>query len=114
MLLVDAFQGIQAQTVANAYASLEHDLAIIPVINKIDAVHAQPDAVSQEMEQSLGFESTEILRVSAKTGVGIEALLEAAIDTVPPPEGDPEALSKRWSLILTTTNSAERLRMCES
>ena len=91
MLLVDAFQGIQAQTVANAYASLEHDLAIIPVINKIDAVHAQPDAVSQEMEQSLGFESTEILRVSAKTGVGIEALLEAAIDTVPPPEGDPEA-----------------------
>ena len=91
MLLVDAFQGIQAQTVANAYASLEHGLAIIPVINKIDAVHAQPEAVSQEMEQSLGFESTEILRVSAKTGAGIEALLDAAIDTVPPPQGDPEA-----------------------
>ena len=82
MLLVDAFQGIQAQTVATAYASLEHDLAIIPVINKIDAVHAQPEVVSQEMEQSLGFEATEILRVSAKTGAGIDTLKTYLLDRI--------------------------------
>lgn len=91
MLLVDAFQGVEAQTVANAYAAVEHDLAILPVINKIDLKHARPDEVIEEIEHSLGLSSEEVLRVSAKAGIGIEELLSAVVERVPPPQGDPEA-----------------------
>jgi GTP-binding protein LepA len=91
ILLVDAFQGVQAQTVANAFLALEHDLKIIPVLNKIDLEMARPDAVIAEMETALGIDPADVLRVSAKAGLGIDELLEAVIDRVPPPPGDPQA-----------------------
>lgn len=90
VLLVDAFQGVEAQTVANAYAAINEDLEIVPVINKVDLVHARVDEVLLEMEQSLAIESEEVIRVSAKTGIGIDDLLAAIIDRIPPPQGDPE------------------------
>ena len=94
MLLVDAAQGIEAQTLANLYLAIEADLAIIPVINKIDLPAAQPDRVAREIEQVLGTPASEMLRVSAKTGEGVPELLEALVQRVPPPTGDPEALAR--------------------
>ena len=90
VLLVDAFQGVEAQTVANAYAAINEDLEIVPVINKVDLVHARVDEVLFEMEQSLAIESDEVIRASAKTGIGINDLLAAIIDRIPPPQGDPD------------------------
>ena len=90
VLLVDAFQGVEAQTVANAYAAINEDLEIVPVINKVDLVHARVDEVLLEMEQSLAIEPDEVIRASAKTGIGIDDLLAAIIDRIPPPLGDPE------------------------
>ena len=89
LLLVDAFQGVEAQTVANAYAALEHNLEVIPVLNKIDVTHARPDEVAEELEQSLGFDAVDTLRCSAKTGVGVDLLLEQIVERIPPPEGNP-------------------------
>jgi GTP-binding protein LepA len=91
LLLVDAFQGVEAQTVANAYAALDQDLAIIPVVNKIDLTHARTEEVIEEMQQSLAVDPAEVLKVSAKTGIGIDELLEAVVQRIPPPVGDPEA-----------------------
>ena len=91
LLLVDAFQGVEAQTVANAYLAMDHDLAVVPVINKIDLSHARPDEVVEEIEQTLAVDRESVLRVSAKTGAGIKELLNAVVDTVPPPRGDPDA-----------------------
>ena len=91
LLLVDAFQGVQAQTVANAYAAMEGDLAIIPVVNKIDLPVTRIDEVLDEVENVLGLDAATALRVSAKKGIGIEDVLQAVIDRVPPPKGDPEA-----------------------
>src|SRR3712207_7871100 len=91
VLLVDAAQGIEAQTLANLYLAVEADLAIVPVINKIDLPAAQPDRVAREIEQVLGTPADEMLRVSAKTGEGVPELLEALVQRVPPPTGDPEA-----------------------
>lgn len=90
LLLVDAFQGVEAQTVANAYAAIEHDLKIIPVINKIDLTYARVDEVVDEMEQSLGIDGEEVVKCSAKAGIGIEELLTAIIERVPPPQGKPD------------------------
>ncbi len=90
LLLVDAFQGVEAQTVANAYAAMDHDLSIVPVINKVDLTHARPDEVAEEMEQSLGIDPTKIVRVSAKTGLGIDDLLAAILHRVRPPAGSPK------------------------
>jgi GTP-binding protein LepA len=90
VLLVDAAQGIEAQTLANLYLALEADLAIIPVINKIDLPAAQPERVAREIEQVVGTPSDEMLRVSAKTGEGVPALLEAIVRRVPAPQGDPD------------------------
>jgi len=90
LLLVDAFQGVEAQTVANAYAAIEHDLKIIPVINKIDLTYARVDEVVDEMEQSLGIDGEEVVKCSAKAGIGIEELLTAIIERVPPPKGKPD------------------------
>ncbi|MHB8862468.1 MAG: translation elongation factor 4 [Pirellulaceae bacterium] len=89
LLIVDAFQGVEAQTVANAYAAMEHDLKIIPVINKIDLKHARVDEVAEEMEHSLGIDASGIVRVSAKTGFGVPDLLAAIRDRIPPPQGTP-------------------------
>jgi GTP-binding protein LepA len=89
LLLVDAFQGVEAQTVANAYAAMEHDLKIIPVINKIDLAYARIDEVTEEMKQSLGIDPAEVVKCSAKAGIGIDELIEAIITRVPAPTGDP-------------------------
>lgn len=91
LLLVDAFQGVEAQTVANAFAAMEHDLTIVPVINKIDLTLARPDEVAEEMMHSLGTDPDDCLRVSAKTGAGVDDLLTAIIERIPPPQGDPQA-----------------------
>ncbi len=91
LLLVDAFQGVEAQTVANAYAAMENDLAIVPAINKIDLSHARPDEVAEEMEQSLGVDPFDVVRVSAKSGIGVAELLDALVDRIPAPSGDPNA-----------------------
>src|SRR5438128_686210 len=79
ILLVDAFQGVQAQTVANAYLALEHDLAIVPVLNKVDLPTARPDDVIAEMQSALGVEPADVLRASGKMGLGIDEVLQAII-----------------------------------
>ncbi|MDY3552660.1 translation elongation factor 4 [Gemmata sp. JC717] len=91
ILLADAFQGVQAQTVANAFLAIDANLKIIPTLNKIDLPHARPDFVIGEMEQALMVDPDEVMRVSGKTGVGVEDLLAAVIDRVPPPAGSPTA-----------------------
>ena len=91
ILVVDASQGIEAQTLANAYLALEHDLTLVPVINKIDLPQAEPEAVAAELQQALGFTREEMLFVSAKDGKGVNELLEAVVQRVPPPEGIREA-----------------------
>jgi GTP-binding protein LepA len=91
LLLVDAFQGVEAQTVANAYKAMEHNLTILPVINKIDLAYARPDEVTDEMEQSLGVNREDVVRVSAKAGIGIEDLVRTIIKRIPAPSGSPEA-----------------------
>ncbi|MAT69500.1 MAG: elongation factor 4 [Planctomycetaceae bacterium] len=91
LLLVDAFQGVEAQTVANAYAAMEQELTIVPVMNKIDLTHARPEEVKDEIEQTLAIERDEVVGVSAKTGQNCDELLAAIVDRVPPPTGDPDA-----------------------
>jgi len=91
LLVVDAVQGVQAQTINNMYLAMEHDLAIIPVINKIDLAAARVDYVIEQFIDLLGCDPDEILQVSAKTGEGLESLLDAIVDEVPAPTGDPEA-----------------------
>jgi GTP-binding protein LepA len=88
LLLVDSFQGVEAQTVANAYAAMDHDLKIIPVINKVDLTHARVDDVTKEMEQILGIDPTEIVKCSGKAGIGIDELLEAIVERIPAPSGE--------------------------
>ena len=91
LLVVDATQGVQAQTISNLYMAIEHDLEIIPVINKIDMPSAMPDEVEDEIVELLGCKREEILRASGKTGEGVEEILRAVVERVPPPTGDPEA-----------------------
>ena len=91
LLIVDASQGIQAQTISNLYMALEHDLEIIPVLNKIDLDSAKPDEVEDQIIELLGCRREEILRASGKTGQGIPELLQAIVERVPAPKGDPEA-----------------------
>ena len=91
LLIVDASQGVQAQTISNLYMALEHDLEIIPVMNKCDMDSAMPEKVEDEIIDLLGCKREEILRCSAKTGDGVPEILDAIIDRVAPPEGDPEA-----------------------
>src|SRR4051794_6078760 len=87
ILLVDAFQGVQAQTVANAFLAMEANLTIVPVLNKIDLPIARPEVVIPEMEQALGIKPEEVLRASGKAGIGIEEVLHAIVERVPPPPG---------------------------
>jgi GTP-binding protein LepA len=90
VLLVDAAQGIEAQTLANAYQALEHDLEIVAALNKIDLPAADPDRYAAEIEKVLGVPADQILRISAKTGSGVSELLDAIVERIPPPQGDPE------------------------
>ena len=91
ILVVDGSQGIQAQTLANVYMAMEHDLTIIPVVNKIDLPNAEPARVAREMASTLGFGENDVLFASAKEGTGVRELLEAVVARVPPPRGRPEA-----------------------
>ncbi|MCA9334148.1 GTP-binding protein, partial [Candidatus Saccharibacteria bacterium] len=91
LLVVDATQGIQAQTLANVYLAMEQDLTIIPILNKIDLPAADVDRVSEEVMSLLGCQKEDILHISAKTGQGVEAVLDKVIDTVPAPSGEPDA-----------------------
>ena len=91
LLIVDAAQGIQAQTISNLYLALENDLEIIPVLNKIDLPSADPEVVKDQIIDLIGCEDEEIIPASAKTGAGIEAILEAIIERIPSPQGNPEA-----------------------
>ncbi|MEE8319132.1 MAG: translation elongation factor 4 [bacterium] len=88
LLVVDAVQGVEAQTIANAYLAIEQDLVIIPVINKVDLPSAEPERVKGELESALGIDPDDVLLVSAKEGTGIQELLEALVDRVPHPKGD--------------------------
>jgi GTP-binding protein LepA len=91
ILLVDASQGIEAQTLANCYQALEHDLTIVAALNKIDLPAAEPDKRAEEIERVLGIPADEVLRISAKTGDGVTDLLDAVIKRIPPPAGDADA-----------------------
>ena len=88
ILLVDASQGVEAQTVANAYLAVEQDLEIIPVLNKIDLAHSRPDEIAEEIENSLAIDAADALAVSAKTGKGVEAVLDKIVKDIEPPKGD--------------------------
>ena len=91
LLVVDASQGVEAQTVANCYTAIEQGVEVIPVLNKIDLPAADPDRVIAEIEDIIGIEATDALRVSAKTGQGIQDMLEAVVKRIPTPKGDPNA-----------------------
>ncbi|ABV86362.1 translation elongation factor 4 [Shewanella pealeana] len=90
LLVVDAGQGVEAQTLANCYTALEMDMDVVPVLNKIDLPQADPDRVAEEIEDIVGIEATDAVRCSAKTGIGIKDVLEVIVEQIPPPEGDPE------------------------
>src|SRR6201988_1559303 len=86
--VVDAAQGVEAQTLANVYQSIEHDHEIVPVINKIDLPAADPEGVRQEIEEIIGLDASEAVLASAKSGIGIDEVLQAIVDKIPPPKGD--------------------------
>ena len=91
VLIVDAAQGIEAQTLANTYLALEHDLELVPVINKIDLPSAQPEVVKQEIEDVIGIDAQDAPQISAKNGINIDSVLEKIVELVPPPSGDENA-----------------------
>ena len=90
LLVVDAAQGVEAQSVANCYTAIEMGLEVLPVLNKMDLPQADPDAVKHEIEEIIGLDATDAIPVSAKSGLGVEDLLEQLIELIPPPEGTPE------------------------
>ncbi|HRJ21342.1 MAG TPA: translation elongation factor 4, partial [Bryobacteraceae bacterium] len=91
LLVVDASQGVEAQTLANTYLAIHHDLELIPVINKIDLPSAEPERIQEQIEQVVGLDASEAVMASAKNGIGIDEILEAVVQKVPPPKGDPKA-----------------------
>jgi len=91
VLVVDAAQGIEAQTLANVYMAIDHNLEVFPVINKIDLPSAEPERVKEEIEDVIGIEAEDAPLISAKNGINIEDVLEAIVHKLPAPEGDPEA-----------------------
>ncbi len=91
VLVVDAAQGIEAQTLANAYLAIENELEIVPVVNKIDLPSADPDGAALEVTQLLGGDPADVVRISAKTGINVDQVLDAIVERIAPPEGDPDA-----------------------
>src|SRR5439155_4099050 len=91
LLVVDVSQGVEAQTVANCYTAIEQGVTVVPVLNKIDLPSAEPERVIEEIEDIIGIDAQDALRCSAKTGEGVDDVLEAVIVRVPPPQGDPAA-----------------------
>jgi GTP-binding protein LepA len=94
LLVVDAAQGVEAQSVANCYTAIEQGLEVVPVLNKIDLPSAEPERVCREIEEIIGIDASDALRVSAKTGEGVDAVLEAVIRKIPPPQGAPDGAPK--------------------
>lgn len=90
LLVVDAAQGVEAQSVANCYTAIEQNLEVVPVLNKMDLPQAEPDRVAQEIEEIIGIDATEAVRCSAKSGLGIDDVLEDLVARIPPPQGDPD------------------------
>ena len=103
ILIVDAAQGVEAQTLANAYLAIDHDLEIIPVINKIDLPTARPDEVKRQIEEVVGIPADEAILVSAKENIGTQEILEAIVDRIPPPQGE-EAKSLKALVIDSVYN----------
>lgn len=97
ILVVDASQGIEAQTLANVYLAIDNDLEIIPVLNKIDLPAADPDRVAMEIEETIGLDCTDIIQASAKSGIGIDDILESIVRTIPPPKA---ALDKPFRALI--------------
>src|SRR3989440_9051079 len=91
VLVVDAAQGIEAQTLANAYLAIENDLEIVPVVNKIELQQGEPDGTAAELAELIGERPDRVLRISAKTGEGVEAVLDSIVGRVPPPAGEPDS-----------------------
>ncbi len=91
LLVVDAGQGVEAQTLANCYTAIDMDMEVVPILNKIDLPQAEPDRVAEEIEDIVGIDAVDAVRCSAKTGVGIEDVLEVIVNKIPPPVGDREA-----------------------
>src|SRR5438034_4026560 len=91
LLVVDASQGVEAQTLANTYLAIENDLELIPVLNKIDLPSAEPERIKEQIETIIGLDTTHTVLASAKTGSGIQEILEEVIKDIPPPKGDPHA-----------------------
>ena len=110
LLIVDASQGIQAQTISNLYMALENDLEIIPVLNKVDLDSAKPDEVEDQIIDLLGCKREEILRASGKTGQGVEDILRAIIERIPAPVGDPDAPLRRLRQIRQHRQGISRRR----
>ena len=108
LLLVDASQGVEAQTLANAYLAIDADHEVVPVLNKIDLPSAEPDRIRKQIEEVIGLDSELAINISAKTGEGVQDVLEALVGRLPPPEsGDPSARSRPcWSIPGTTNISA--------
>jgi len=106
LLVVDASQGVEAQTVANCYTAIELGVEVVPVLNKIDLPSAEPSRVMEEIEDIVGIHAHDAILASAKTGEGIDDILEAIIARVPPPQGDPEAPLQRWSSTRGSTTTS--------
>ena len=96
VLVVDATQGVEAQTLANTYLAMEHDLEILPVFNKIDLPAADPMKAKQEVEDIIGLPAMDAPEISAKQGINIQAVLEDIVQNIPAPSGDPKAPCRRW------------------
>ena len=111
LLVVDAAQGIEAQTLANAYLAIENNLEIIPILNKIDLPQADPDAVAAEVADLLGGDPAEVIRISAKTGQGVEEVLDAIVARIPPPAGDSDGPAARAHLRLVVRPVPGRRRV---
>ena len=112
LLVVDAAQGIEAQTLANAYLAIENDLEIVPVVNKIDLPQADPAAAAAEVAQLVGESPDRVLRISAKTGEGVEEVLDAIVERIPPPEATPTRRRARSSSTRPTTSTAASSPSC--
>ncbi len=110
VLLVDASQGVEAQTLANLYLALESELVLVPAVNKIDLPQANPERVAEEVARLLGVEARSVLAISAKTGAGVPQLLEAVVERVPPPSGDPAAPPR--ALVFDSTYDPYRGVVC--
>ena len=111
LLVIDATQGIEAQTLANVYLALDNDLEIIPVINKIDLPSADPERVKHEIEDVIGIDASEAVLTSAKTGIGIEDVLEAIVAKIPAPEGDAKGVVLYFRVIDGRVRKGMKIRM---